>query len=780
MKDPAATTSGTGGGSLLARAANLVRRTPWTSSVVVLMLVLAVATGALWDDLDAGVWWDRVAYGLPALEDGRWWTPVTGSLFAEVPAQYLPVIIGFALMVGFCELRMGTRTAIVLSVVGQLVAVVGAAALLAVLKGTDWAWAVDLAKDLDVGFSAGSICALTVTAFTLRAPWRGRILFVVVSYCVLNLLFLGVIWDIEHFIALSLGLVLGLRLQGPQDRGIRRQLTRHEWRLFATGVLVFVSLAQLMALSYPKNGPLGELDHPPHTTLLVALVIVQVVVALGLRRGSNLAWRIALAIAVLGIIASFFIGPWPRSLASLFLYGVVLVVLVQGRRSYTAEVSPAAVNRLVRDGLIIVAAFAAYVVIGFTAINRWSTSPVTWRMKVEELFERLTFSTRGEFEGDDRAARAFLDSLSLIPLLIVVTFLVVLLLRVRRPRKGVDRDRALALLKEYGGTNLSWMSTWPDNAHFITADARATVAYQVHSGTAIALGDPTGAREARAGAVREFVRFCDAQGYLPCLFSSSPAVLDEVEALGWQAIQVAEDTVIDLPTLEFKGKSWQDIRTAINRAAKQGIVFRMVRLQDESFGTVQQVRGISDQWVSDKGLPEMGFTLGGVDEALDPEVRVGLAVDGDGVVQGVTSWLPVYGPGGTVTGWTLDVMRRLPDGFRPVVEFMIASACLTFKEQGALTVSLSGAPLARSDSDGTDELRAIDALLDSFGRIMEPMYGFRSLHQFKTKFKPRYEPMYLCYPDDAALPRIGIALTRAYLPDAKLTDFATMLLPSHS
>ena len=66
-------------------------------------------------------------------------------------------------------------------------------------------------------------------------------------------------------------------------------------------------------------------------------------------------------------------------------------------------------------------------------------------------------------------------------------------------------------------------------------------------------------------------------------------------------------------------------------------------------GCSSQVRAISELWVSDKGLPEMGFTLGGVDEALDPDTVVGLAVDADVTVHGVTSWLPVYSAGGAVT-----------------------------------------------------------------------------------------------------------------------------------
>ena len=34
------------------------------------------------------------------------------------------------------------------------------------------------------------------------------------------------------------------------------------------------------------------------------------------------------------------------------------------------------------------------------------------------------------------------------------------------------------------------------------------------------------------------------------------------------------------------------------------------------------------------------------------------------------------------------------------------------------------------------------------------------------KFAPRYEPIHLAFRDEADLPRIGIALTKAYLPDA--------------
>jgi lysylphosphatidylglycerol synthetase-like protein (DUF2156 family) len=207
------------------------------------------------------------------------------------------------------------------------------------------------------------------------------------------------------------------------------------------------------------------------------------------------------------------------------------------------------------------------------------------------------------------------------------------------------------------------------------------------------------------------------------------------------------------------------VRSALNKAKREAITFRLVRLADEPFALRAQVHAISEQWVGDKGLPEMGFTLGGVDEALDPAVAVGVAVDATGSVHGVTSWLPVYAGGGRVDGWTLDVMRRRDDGFRSVMEFMIASACLAFQKDGAAFVSLSGAPLARS-AQSAEELDRTDRLLEKLGATLEPLYGFRSLHAFKAKFAPRYEPIHLAFRDEADLPRIGVALTRAYLPDA--------------
>lgn len=374
--------------------------------------------------------------------------------------------------------------------------------------------------------------------------------------------------------------------------------------------------------------------------------------------------------------------------------------------------------------------------------------------------------------------------LQIAPTLLWIAMLVVMFVArgafrvyMRRSRRQlsaepVSEDDVRDMLHRHGGGTLSWMATWRANRHMAVADG--VIAYQAHAGVAILLGDPIVPSGAEGDALDAYASASQRSGYIPCAFSSSEA-LRRAMPEGWRSIVVAEDTLVDLPGLEFKGKAWGAVRTAINRAAREGVEFKMVRLADEPWSVRAQVRAISEQWTGDKGLPEMRFTLGTVDDALDPEVAVGIAVDAEGSLHGVTSWLPVYGPDGTVKGWTLDLMRRRDGGFGPVMEFLIGASAQHFSEAGHEFISLSGAPLVRTE--GVDA-NAVYAVLDRIAELIEPLYGFRSLHKFKQKFNPRAEPMHLLYRDEGDLPRIGIALTRAYLPDASLHELVASAAPA--
>ena len=312
----------------------------------------------------------------------------------------------------------------------------------------------------------------------------------------------------------------------------------------------------------------------------------------------------------------------------------------------------------------------------------------------------------------------------------------------------------------HGAGSLGWQNTWSGSQSWVTGDGAVALTYRAGSGIAIVVGDPVGPRACWAEAIEGFREFCEQEGLTPAWYAVGDEFVAASACHGWSALQIGEDTVIALAALEFKGRSWQDVRTARNRAAKEGITMQVLHLHETSPELLQQVREISEEWVQEKPLPEMGFTLGGLTEALDPQVRTHVAVDAAGRVHGVTSWMPVHRDG-RVVGWTLDLMRRRSDGFRPVMEFLIAESAMTFKDEGFESVSLSVAPLARHEQGSEG---ALDRVLDTASRALEPTYGFRSLLGFKAKFDPTFRPVHLVYASGLDLPRISLAIGRAYLP----------------
>jgi len=209
------------------------------------------------------------------------------------------------------------------------------------------------------------------------------------------------------------------------------------------------------------------------------------------------------------------------------------------------------------------------------------------------------------------------------------------------------------------------------------------------------------------------------------------------------------------------------VRQALNRGIKEGMTTVWTTWDDLPLATIADITAISEEWVAEKELPEMGFTLGGMEELKDPEVRLMLAIGPDGGLQAVTSWLPVHRDG-AVIGWTIDFMRRADGSMNGIMEFLIASAALHMKDEGAELLSLSGAPLATkplAPGEEPPEPTVMTRLLEFLARTLEPAYGFSSLFRFKAKFNPEYETISMAYSDALALPTISFAIGRAYLPE---------------
>lgn len=327
-----------------------------------------------------------------------------------------------------------------------------------------------------------------------------------------------------------------------------------------------------------------------------------------------------------------------------------------------------------------------------------------------------------------------------------------------------ESRQAREILESGTGDHLSFMTLWGGNRYFFAESGPGYVAFRVHRGVAVTVGAPVVAEGTDTSRVAdEFESYAAASGWRVAWYS----VAEDFAATraGFTPLQVASEAVIELDeaALAFKGKKFQNIRTARNRAGKANVTARWTTWSELTPQLRQEILELSEAWVAEKALPEMGFTLGTVDELAVPGTRVLVAVDADERLQGITSWLPVYADG-RIDGYVLDVMRRAPGGFAPVIDFLLSEAMVVASAEVSW-ISLSGAPLAGSDATGV-----LGGLLDELGKQMEPLYGFRSLAASKSRFNPAHVDWFLCFDDELALPSIGLAVSHAYLPQLSGRD----------
>ena len=138
-----------------------------------------------------------------------------------------------------------------------------------------------------------------------------------------------------------------------------------------------------------------------------------------------------------------------------------------------------------------------------------------------------------------------------------------------------DLEVATQLLKHHGNSGTSYMTLWKGNSLFFGPSRDSYVAYRVMSSVAIVLGDPVGNSDACAETIRTFTRYADERGWTPAFFATTAPLLGAYKDAGYETLQIGEEAVISLPSLEFRGKEWQNVRSAINRANRMGVRFQM-------------------------------------------------------------------------------------------------------------------------------------------------------------------------------------------------------------
>ena len=755
---------------------------------------------------------------------GRWWTPLSSVFVTPGGFELLFVIVAAATLVGVSERLMGTvRTVVAFVVTAGLGAMVGITIqACGALVGETWSRQVTGFISLDPVTAIVGV-AMAATAFAGRL-WRRRVRVILLSTTLVFLLYSGQPADLYRLCGALAGLGLGYVFRPSDGSAIWLRSSHHESRVLLAAVIAITGLGPAVTLlSTPRLGPLAPLGllfgnarpsarvvldrcmdlvtapnclrsinldringvGPVLLTLLplVALLVAAFAMLRGRRFGAWLA--IVVNLAMSGLAALFYgfiplvpdptearvslLTRWelPLDLTICTAFPIVIAIVVfANMRHFATRTSPRAV-RLYLLGVVatLIVLSAIYVSLGWIARGEFrpQVRPVNLLLDLPDRFAPVGFLKVEPLTFRPVGLLAVIVSDWIGPVFWVAIVLGALVITVRPSQQAFSgRAKALALLKSGGGGSLSYWGMWEGNHYWFSADGRAVVAYRVVNGVAVTTSQPFGYQDSALAATAEFARFCDDNGWIPFYYGIQPEFAAACVEMGLTAVVIGDETLVHPADWNPTGKRWQDIRSSINRAEREGVRAVWTRFSELTPRHVSQIEEISELWVTEKELPEMGFTLGGIDELRDDEVHLMIAIDSSERIVGITSWLPSFSEG-NIVGWTLDFMRRVPGGPNGVMEFLIARAAERFRDDGVEFLSLSTAPLTRGS--GADlENTSIARLLRYIGTRLEPVYGFQSLFNFKRKFQPEFRPVYMAYPDSLALPTIGVALARTYVP----------------
>ncbi|MFQ4147327.1 DUF2156 domain-containing protein [Arthrobacter sp. LAPM80] len=804
-----------------------IRRAPLTTSLMVAIIVIHMTSGAFLDHLPAsaaGFWGFQAA----DLFGSHWWNSLSTLFLSTNIASMLLGVVVLGVVFGLAETTLGTLRAGALFIASQLVAVVLYSGLLewGTAAGIDWPTGMNRATLL--GPFAASVGTLMAASQAISLLWRRRLRVLIVATSIMLSVYVGHAQHVFILLAALAGLALGRLFVKAVGEGVLRRSTTREVRTnLAMVVAVFAVGPVAAAVAHGAEGPLAVLRTwitgqdptlpqwhascldataachslvnnlgfmgPGGHLLAVMPMVLLLVCAEGLRRGNRLAlWAAVYLHLLIGLVAAFYfqvfagLGLSMRSghrtlsisesvwelLPVVLVPIVIAALLVARRRHFPVDPDPALRRRsLVFVTVALLALIGLYAAAWFAEGNEDSRLglvglvagiprivlpfpfPFSYAASVypHGFFSQLLFGLGG----------------SVFWVLATVSVLAVFLSRHRRSGP-TDRIKAAELVRR-GGDSLSWMTLWENNQYWFNTNGTVAVAYQAHSGVALTVGGPVGEPVDFETAMDEFLDFCTHESLTACFYSVTEGPADVLERRGFRRMPVAAETLLDIQTMNFKGKDWQNVRTALNKAEKLGVTAHWCTYSELTGGQRTQVNEISEDWVSGQALPELGFTLGGLEQLKDDNVQLCLAIDDTGRIHAVTSWLPVFAEG-EVVSWTLDFMRRNAGAFNGVMEYLIAQAVHHFKETVEY-ISLSGSPLANSQEEGS----SLGRILGLLARTLEPVYGFASLANFKQRFKPRHRSMYLMYPDPLSLPAIGRAVGEAYMPNVSVRSVAKML-----
>ena len=540
-----------------------------------------------------------------------------------------------------------------------------------------------------------------------------------------------------------------------------RQERSARWAARLVTALGVVSVAS--ALFGPLRGRLQLLTEvlPPLApevaaamTLPLGLILIQL--SVGLRRRKRRAWQVAVGVSAALVVLHVIKG---LDVEEAVFSAVVLGLLLVARPAFTGAPDPRSRRHVV---IVLVGGSLTALGVGSGLIlvdpGDVIGSYSWWTLLRHVLVGLIGISGPLEFSspgGEKRIA----SSLLLLGCMIAATTLVAAL----RPAGGPHRlrpeeaSRIRELLKRHGSQDsLGYFALRDDKSVIFSPSGKAAIAYRVIAGVSLASGDPLGDNEAWPGAIAAWKAEATRYAWVPAVLGCSERAAEAYARCGLDALELGDEAVVDVLEFSLEGRSMRGVRQSTSRLIRKGYSTEVSRLADLPKDRLQELAELAEHW---RDGAERGFSmaLGRFCDPRDHDITVVVCRDADGVAQGLLGLVPWGGD-----GLSLDVMRRSRTADNGVVELMVTALLGQATELGVKRVSLNFA-VFRAVFERGSRLGA-GPVLRLWHRVLlvaSKYWQIESLYRANAKYRPAWEPRFLCFVRARDLLRIATAALAA-------------------
>ncbi len=516
-----------------------------------------------------------------------------------------------------------------------------------------------------------------------------------------------------------------------------------DWPVWLVSGIMFLSgawtITSILLTRLPQRAQLFSPFGIYHWTRLLTLIIGFVLVYLSfhLYQRRRVAWWVAFVVSAIAIITRV-IHLHIAFTALPQVVNIILLLVFYDRFKVKSE------SRNIRIGLFLfllsLLVALLYGTIGFWMLDRRDFG-ITFSLGEALVRTLRQFSLLGNSDlvAETRQAHWFLQSLNVFGV-VAMGFAVYSLFRpifYRLVELPQERNRAEAILKQYGRSTMDYFKVWPDKSYFFSPGRDSFLSFRTIGGVAFVLNDPVGPDDkARETTSKAFLSYCMENGWVAVfLIPDEPSLYNR---LGLSLLKVGEEATINLE--RFTSVTSQSKYFRYVRRKLEGDGYKMIRYRPPVLKAIlDEAQSVSMKWLTLPHHREYGFLQGEFDMAYLKGCTIDTLRDNRGEMVAFINEVPSFKPGEA----TFDMMRHIPGLHWGAMDYLFLRTMIALREEGFQTFNFGVAPFV-----GVGEGKSATFMEKTINQMFERLDRFvhaKGLRQYKLKFEPEWKESYIAY-----------------------------------